>query len=43
MKVSNTLANIAAMKQLRRVNLLNIKGQCTKESDTLAKYVVIKQ
>ena len=43
MKESNTLANIADMKQLQRDLLMNIKGQCMKESDTLVKFVAIKQ
>ena len=34
---SNTLANIAAIKQLKRVILKNIKSQCMKASNTLAK------
>ena len=43
MKVSNTLANIAAMKQLYREILKDTRRQCMKESNTLAKFVAIKQ
>ena len=37
-KDSNTLAHIAAMKQLQRDHLLNTKGQCTKDLNALANY-----
>ena len=43
MKESNTLANIAATKQLKRAVLKNTEGQYMKELDTLAKFVAIKQ
>ena len=36
MKESNTVANIAAMKQLQREILLVTRRQCMKESNTLA-------
>ena len=42
MKESNTLANIAAMKQLERNIFNHTRRQCTKESNTLVEYVVIK-
>ena len=43
MRELNTLAEIAAIKQLQKDLFLNIKGQCMKESDTIAKFVAIKQ
>ena len=43
MKKSNTLANIAAIKQFEKKVLKNTKSQCMKESSTLAKIATMKQ
>ena len=43
MKESNTLANIAAMKQLNSQILKDTRRQCTRESNTLANIAAIKQ
>ena len=43
MKESNTLAGIATIKQLQKELSLDMKGQYMKESDTLARNVIIKQ
>ena len=43
MKESNTLANIAAMKQLQRDILHNTRGQYMKVSNTLANIAAMKQ
>ena len=42
-KKSNTLANIAAMKQLEREVLLGTRRQCMKESNTVANIAAMKQ
>ena len=42
MKESNTLANIAAMKQLQREVLLVTRRQCMKELNTLANFAAMK-
>ena len=43
MKGLNTLAKIASMKQLKREVLKTTRRQFMKESDTVVKFVVIKQ
>ena len=43
MKVSNTLANIASMKQLEREILLVTRRQCMRELNTLANFATMKQ
>ena len=43
MKESNTIANIAAMKELQRVVLLVTRRPCMKESNTLVSIVAMKQ
>ena len=42
MKRSNTVANIAAMKQLKREVLSNTGRQCRKESNTVANIAAMK-
>ena len=43
MKKSNTLANIAAIKQFEKKVLKNTKSQCMKELSKLAKIATMKQ
>ena len=43
MEESNSLANIAAMKQLEKILLSVTRRQFTKEPNTLANIAVIKQ
>ena len=43
MKVLNTLANIASMKQLEREILLVTRRQCMKESNPNATFAAMKQ